>query len=156
VQVDALTLHTLVGTLNGTLNLYLGGRRPRPLRWVIGPVSEQRLTYVGPGAPPMLQLTDSQQCALTIQPVDKKGQPAQVDVASAMWTSSNPDVAAVNSNGLRATVVAGMPGMAQINVTVDADLGEGVRELSGTLDVTVVAGDAVSLGIQTEPPVEQP
>lgn len=131
-------------------------RRPH-LRWTIGPVSEQRLT--GPVEKTlMLQLKDTQQAVLGIAPVDKKGNAAAVQDGSVVWTTSDSNVLAVtpSADGLSATVVAGNPGVAQVNVSADADMGDGVTPITGTLDVTVVAGDAVSLSVSAGVPTEQP
>ena len=74
-----------------------------------------------------------------------------------VWTSSSETVATVTPNGtdnLSAEVVPGSTlGTCQINVTADADLGSGVKTISGVLDVQVVAGQAVGFEITTAPPV---
>lgn len=102
-------------------------------------------------------ITDSQQFSISVQPVDAKGNAAVVD-GPATFESSSPDILSVEPTGdLTALVVAVGPlGSAQIAVTVDADLGEGVRSVSGTLDVEVKGGEAVSLNISTGPVEEQP
>ena len=121
----------------------------RRLLWTLGPVAEQ-LAF-GPLEPPMLQLTDSQEVAIQIAAVDKKGQPAVLADGSVVFTSSDANVAAVTANPTdqtKATVVAGLPGTCQIQVTDGA--------LSGTLDITVVGGAAASLTIVAGTPTEQP
>lgn len=105
----------------------------------------------------MLVLTDTQQVDVAIKPVDKKGNAAQVDGVP-VWTSSDLNIATVEAaaDGLSAVVKAANGlGDVQISVTADADLGAGVQPLVGTLDITVAAGAAVSLGIVTGTPVEQ-
>jgi uncharacterized protein YjdB len=105
----------------------------------------------------MLQLTNTQQAGLSISAVDRRGAPAQVDAI--VFSSSDETVATVTPNPLdpsKAVVKALLPGTAQINVTADADLGDGVTPLTGTLDLTVVAGQAVALAIATGTPEEQP
>ena len=42
------------------------------------------------------------------------------------------------------------PGTATINAVADADLGEGVTQIAGTLDIQVVAGQAVALVLTAE------
>jgi len=42
-----------------------------------------------------------------------------------------------------------------VNVSADADLGDGVTTIAGTLDVTVAASQAVSLNISAGTPVNQ-
>lgn len=126
------------------------------LRWaVIGPVSEQTLT--GPShEASMLQLTDTQRVQISIAPVDKKGAPAQVQ--SVAFSSSDTSVATVTQDATdpnKAVVVAGVAGTCQIQVSADADLGDGVSTINGTLDITVVGGPAVSLSVSAGTPEEQ-
>lgn len=125
------------------------------LRWGIGPVSEQPSTGTRRTST-MLQLTNTQQCALSVSGVDKKGNPA--GLADVTYTSSDPNVASVTQDTVdpsKAVVKAVAAGTAQINVSADADLGDGVNTLTGALDVTVVAGQATSFTIATGTPTEQ-
>ena len=46
-------------------------------------------------------------------------------------------------------------GATQISVTADADLGEGVTPIVGTLSIDVVGGQAVSINIVAGTPAEQ-
>lgn len=105
----------------------------------------------------MLILTDSQEVDLAIKPVDKKGNPAQVE-GIPVWTTSDANIASVTpaADGLSAVVkaAAGL-GDVQISVAADADLGPGVTTLTGTLDVSVVAGAAVTLNVAAGQPREQ-
>jgi hypothetical protein len=132
------------------------GHRTPHIAWNVGPVSEQHLP--GPlGARYMIQLIDTQQVKVNIAPVDKKGAPAQVQDVT--FTSSDGTVAAVTQDEAdpnSATVVAGLPGTCQIQVTADADLGDGVTTITSALDVTVVGGQAVGLAINAGAPEEQP
>jgi hypothetical protein len=52
-------------------------------------------------------------------------------------------------------VAVGPIGQAQVNVTVDADMGEGKTELSGVLDVQIVGGAAASVAISADVAEEQ-
>jgi hypothetical protein len=104
----------------------------------------------------MLILPNDHQARASIQPVDSKGNPAQID-GLPNWTSSSAAIASVQNiapDGLSADIVPGTSlGTCQINVTADADLGSGVSTISGVLDVQVAAGQAVAFVITTEPPV---
>lgn len=104
----------------------------------------------------MLTMTDSQQAVLTIKPVDKKGKPAQLDGVP-VWTSSNTEVATVTpeTKGLSVVVTGLVPGDATISVSADGDLGEGIKEIAGTLEVTVTSGAAVTVEITAGEPSEQ-
>jgi hypothetical protein len=125
------------------------------LRFSIGPVAE----IPQPSKEPliMLKLTDSQKVTLTLDPRNAKGNSAALD-GIPQWANSNPAVAAlsVSSDGLTATATALTPGSTQITVVADADLDEGeLREITGTLDLEVQAGEAVSLGLIAGTPTEQ-
>lgn len=105
----------------------------------------------------MLVLTDTQKATCTIDPRNAKGNPAPVDGVP-QWSTSNPAVATVIPavDGLSADVVAVSVGTTQISVIADADLDVGeIREITGTLDVTVKASEAVTMGITAGTPVEQ-
>jgi len=79
--------------------------------------------------------------------VDASGNPAEVDGA-VEWASSDSTIVTVivdTSDSTMALVRAGGKlGQVQITATADADLGDGVRELITTMDVEVVAGEAVA------------
>jgi hypothetical protein len=102
----------------------------------------------------MVTLTDLQKVPLTISPVDAVGNPALVE-GIPVWTSSNEAVLTVipAEDGLSAVATTVGPlGVAQVTVTADADLGEGVTMIAGTEDFTVLASQAVSMGITTGVP----
>lgn len=135
------------------------------VRWKIGPIREHTSTSFvyttacckkGVGDMGLI-LSDSQKFDATVGFVDKKGQPAKVDGVPS-WTVSDPTILSVEpaADGMSATVKAiGPLGTSQVSVTADADLGEGVRNVVGTLDVEVVAGEAVAANINAGAPVEQ-
>ena len=103
-----------------------------------------------------LIMTNSQEVDLAIQPLDKRGKPAQVDGVP-VWSSSDPakvEVAA-SDDGLSCVAKALNNGTVQISVSADADLGDGIRALTGTLDLEIVSGEAVTLGIIAGTPREQ-
>lgn len=106
----------------------------------------------------MLTLTDSQQVDLTVAFADKAGNPASVDGAP-VWTSSDETVltVAAGADGLSAVATAtGKLGTAQVTVTADADLGSGTTSIAGTLDVTVLAGQAVAAVVSAGAPTDKP
>lgn len=94
-------------------------------------------------------LKDIEKVALSVTPVTAAGNPAKVDGAPA-WSSSDESVVTVEAaaDGLSAYAIStGKLGTAQVNVKADADLGDGVKEIVGTLDIEVQASEAVSLGV---------
>ncbi len=101
-----------------------------------------------------LTLLDTQKVPLSIAPVDAVGNPAPVD-GIPEWTVSDSAVLAIEvaDDGMSALVTTVGPlGDAQVNVSADADLGEGVTTLTGLLDISVIASEAVSLGISAGTP----
>ena len=104
----------------------------------------------------MFVLTDVQKVTLSVAPVDAAGNPAKVDGVP-VWDiiGAQPDILKVQAadDGLSATVTTtGGLGTAQVRVTADADLGTGVKAITGLLDVQVVASDAVSLTVTAGEP----
>ena len=102
---------------------------------------------------PTLVLTDIQQCRLAIGPKDAAGNPAQVQGAA--WASSDTSVCTVEQaeDGLSALVkTVGPVGSCQVTVTADADLGDGVTEIVGIMQVNIIASQATTVGITAGEP----
>lgn len=95
-----------------------------------------------------MDLKDTQQVTFTIAPKDKKGKPALIDGVPT-WASSNEEVATVESaaDGLSAVVKAGVPGDATVSCAADADLGSGVSEIAGMVEIHVTPGAAVTVDL---------
>ncbi len=104
-----------------------------------------------------LVMTATQQCLLTMQPLDSKGNVAPIDGVPE-WAVSNPGVCFIQpaADGITALVVAIAVGDTQVSATADADLGQGTRNITGVLDVSIRPAEAVSLGIVAGTPEEQP
>lgn len=86
---------------------------------------------------------------------DKRGNPTTVQ--SVTVTSTDPTIVNVvdNGDGTSTARATGPVGTATIVVDADADLGDGVRSIQGTLEVQVVAGDAAVLNVRTGAITEQ-
>jgi hypothetical protein len=102
----------------------------------------------------LFTLTDEQKLTLTLAPrtagtsTNPDGKPARVDGVPT-WTVVSGDVTLTAAeDGLSAVVI---PGAANTNsvieVTADADLGEGVTAITDTVDVAVVEASASALGL---------
>ncbi len=103
-------------------------------------------------------LPDDKKVTLSIQPVDARGNPAKIDGVPA-WSSSDPAVLEVTpaADGLSAVAVpVGPLGVVQVNVQADADLGEGVEEISDVIKLTVVGAAAKNLGLTVGTPELKP
>lgn len=103
-----------------------------------------------------MQLRDNQQFTASLAPVDKKGAPAQVQPGSVVWTGPNFIALTPSADGLSCLIVAQGIGTGQVTASADADLGDGVTTISGTLDVEVISGEATSLGITAGEVTDQP
>lgn len=104
----------------------------------------------------MLILLDNQKVSLEVVPVSVKGNVAQLDGVP-VWSVSDESLVTVepSEDGLSAVVKAiGPVGIAQVAVKGDADLGEGVVEITGTLDVEIQASSAASFTINAGIPEE--
>ena len=101
-----------------------------------------------------LILTDEQKVSLSIDPRTAAGNPAKVDGVP-VWSVSDSNVLTIvpSEDGKSAVVTTtGQLGASQVSVSADADLGEGVRTIAATLDVTVVAAEAATLAITSGTP----
>jgi len=109
-----------------------------------------------------LVITDSQQFRLEVQPVDKAGNQGTL-ASGPVWAASDPTILSVvpAADGLSAVVSAtGKVGATKVCVTADGDPTPGVNTITGTVDVQVVGGKAVSFhfiaGTATEIPSTAP
>ena len=105
----------------------------------------------------MLILTDEQECDLQIELLTAAGNPGKVDGVP-IWSVSNPSVITltVEDGGLKALVSSASLGTCQVSVTVDADLGAGVRQVTGVLDISVQPAEVVSVGVLSGTPRTKP
>lgn len=124
--------------------------------WMWGPIIEQP-DLLGPVFEvPMTQLTETQQVSGSVTPVTAKGNPAEVE--NSVFSSSDPAVLNViqdTADPLKFVAKAVAPGAAQVQWKADADLGDGIVEISAVGDITVVAGMAVGGTITFGTPEEQ-
>lgn len=96
----------------------------------------------------------TQSLPLMIQPVDKFGNPAQVDGVPA-WSLTDPSKGSIapSDDGMSATFTPSGPlGEVMVQVSADADLGEGVKSILGELPISILAGEAVSVSISAGTP----
>lgn len=102
-------------------------------------------------------LKDGQKVGLTLELTDADGN-VVTGQGDPVWESSDPALVAISPNGAAATAsTTPGPGTGTATVTarVDADLGEGVKEVTGTLDIEVVAGDASVVNIVAGTPEDR-
>jgi hypothetical protein len=101
----------------------------------------------------MLTLTTEQKAKVTVKPLTAGGKPARVDGVPG-WNTSDVAVATlvVAPDGMSADVFAAGVGFAEIVVAADADLTAGVRQITGSLSVTVVEAEALTLTLDAGVP----
>lgn len=103
-------------------------------------------------------ITATQEFPLSVAFKDRLGNPAPVDEPPT-WQTDNPAVLGLTPapDGMSCLVRAtGMVGTAAVQMTADADLGDGTKPIIGTFDVTVTAGEAVTVELADGPATEQP
>jgi hypothetical protein len=102
-------------------------------------------------------LASGMQVHVKVSYVDAAGNPAKID-GEVAWASSDDTLAAVfvSSNDSTEAIIRpiGPIGQVQITATADADLGAGVRNLVTPMDITIVAGEAMSGTIEPTGPAE--
>src|SRR5215831_3725354 len=85
---------------------------------------------------------------VSVEWTDKGGNTVGVEHGSVNWASSDPTICTVTpatGNPAIANLYApGKIGKVGIHATGDADLGDGVKNVTATLDVEVISGEAVA------------
>jgi hypothetical protein len=105
--------------------------------------------------------TDQNFPNVTLSIVDSRGRPAVVQ-GPPVWASSDATILTVlaAADGMSAVVDTVAPGLARISVSADADLGEGVVEITGVSeDVNVTLGTsnmASAMTLTLGAPVDKP
>lgn len=103
-------------------------------------------------------ITINQKVSGQVTAVDRKGNPAQVEAGSWKFSSSDPAVAEITQDAedeSKFTVTSVGFGVCQINVSADADLGEGVEEISAFAAVEVIKEKAVGFGFTFGEPTDK-
>lgn len=90
----------------------------------------------------VMRITSEQKVKVTVAPKTAGGHDATID-GDVAFTSSDDTVARIDPiDGSSCYVTAVGPGAAQISASFDADLGEGVREITASGALEVVAAEA--------------
>ena len=99
-----------------------------------------------------IQLTDEQQVVLRARAVTEAGNDAGIE-GDPVWSVSDEALLTITPNGFECTVVTNGPlGTATVTVTGDSDLGEGVSEITGEMEVEVIAAPAASIEVTNDEP----
>lgn len=117
---------------------------PRAGAWITAKCGGFTVRARGPTI--MYTLGNDKTVTVSVTYQDSKGNQAEVD-GDVVWSSSDTNIVDVEVDGNNSTLATVTPGdalgQAQVIATADADLGEGVTEIVCTMDITVVAGQAV-------------
>ena len=117
-------------------------------------ISLDRVCFVKGEKTMSILLTVDQKVSVALNAVDAAGNPAALE--SVAWEISDPSVLNLEvapDDFTRAFVVpTGLIGVCQIVARADARFGPDVKELLGTLDVEVVAGEAVAISLTAGTP----
>ncbi len=105
--------------------------------------------------PLKLKLTDEQKTTVTLNPATPKGK--KVSVQNPVWSVVDGDCAITPApDGLSAVITSGdKPGVTNIQIAADADLGDGVDTITDTIEVTVVDPEASTLGLAAGTPEDK-
>jgi len=101
-------------------------------------------------------MTDIQEAQVTLEATSRAGNPAEVQ--NPVWTSSDEAVLTVepSADGLTARfVTTGKLGLVQVSVTADADLGDGVTELHGMVDIEITPSEPVVINLSPGVPTDR-
>lgn len=101
----------------------------------------------------LLTITNEQKITVTLAPTTAAGNPATLD-GIPQWTQTvGNSTLEVSEDGMSATLISGPDASnSQFTVTADADLGEGVVNLTDTIDLAVVLASASQLGLNVGTP----
>jgi len=107
--------------------------------------------------PMEIKITNEQMVRVKLTPKTDTGKPAKLDGKPTWEIISGDSTIEVDDDGLGANLIsADLPGDTEIIVKADADIGEGVEEISDIIKLSVVAATAKNLGIAASPPVAKP
>ena len=120
-------------------------KQPGRFNWSIGPAINKDQTK---GLMLQIKITNEQKIPVTLAPVTATGKPAQTDGKPVFSVISGDSTLEVSEDGLTVTLISSdTPGDTQVLVKADADLGEGVEEISDIIQLTVEGARAASLGL---------
>lgn len=103
--------------------------------------------------PVEISITNEQKVKATLTPTTDTGKPAKLDGAPSWAVISGNSQIVVADDGLSADLISSDdPGDTTILVKADADLGEGVEEISDTITLKVIGATAKNLGISLGTP----
>lgn len=102
----------------------------------------------------LITITNEQKVQVTLNPTTEAGNPGSIDGVPTWTVISGDATLEVAEDGMSAFLVSGAADVnSVIEVSADADLGEGVVPVTDTLDLAVVAASISSLGALVGTPI---
>ena len=101
-----------------------------------------------------MQIKAGNQVKISIDPRDAFGNKARVE--NTIWQLNDPSLGELTPSTDGVSVVfssIGKVGEAVVEVAADADLSEGVRNIAGSVGISIEPGEAIDLGVFVEPVV---
>lgn len=139
--------------MNVIINIYGGQCHPRGrFNYKLGRTSNKKPKHC---MPLEISITNEQKIRVTLTPVTATGKPAQLDPNNKpTWEIvTGSSTLAVEPDGLSAFLISGdNPGDSQILIKADADLGDGIVEISDVITLKVIGALAASLGLTVGTP----
>ena len=101
----------------------------------------------------LITITSEQKVLVTLAPTTAAGNPATLDGAPS-WTVTEGDATLEpTDDGMSCYLISGEADVnSKIEVTADADLGEGVQNITDVIDLAVVSAQASGLGLTVGTP----
>lgn len=136
-----------------SINIFECGQRKRScgawLQFNVGrPQNKERHNM-----PVAISITNEQKITVTLTPKTDTGKPAKLDGVPTWEVVSGNSTVVAAADGLSASLVSSDdPGDTQVLVKADADLGEGIVEISDIIQLTVVGATATNLGLSAGTP----
>jgi len=141
--------------VNTIINIFHGGKKkPKHKKVVFGFKVGLVKTKPKKIMPLELKITNEQKIPVTLKPVTDTGKPATLDGKPAWTVISGNSQVVTSEDGLSAELISSDElGDTEIVVKADADLGEGVEEISDIIKLSVVGATAKNLGLAAGAPV---
>lgn len=120
-------------------------------QWGVGPVTNKNQP---PHPMPLeIKITNEQKVTVTLTPKTDAGKPAKLDGAPTWTIVSGDSTLVASADGLSAVLTsADDPGDTEILVKADADLGDGIEEVSDIVKLSVIGASAKNLGLTAGTP----
>ncbi len=104
-----------------------------------------------------IKITNEQEVVVTLTPKTDAGKPAKLDGTPTWEVISGDSTLVAAPDGLSAKLTSSNdPGDTQFLVKADADIGEGIEEISDVIKLSVIGALAKNLGLVAGTPTTKP